>query len=284
MDNHIMGLMGLSGAQQNLKATNRTQEQKKNLMMRQKAAFIPRRCEVVGCTVTGSDSLSSCAQCKCVFYCGAEHQGADWGRHKKECKHLAKAGLQPIHYRTDEELAKYPIGCFPLASVDLATAHCFMCGAGANEVNLGYTRCCNAVVCDNEHEYEMMSYSRDHCIRSHSRYTTCGSHFSEGHSGDWRTCHDCRNRLSEDTGARTWYSTNGFNITPDSESSFPKGSNLTARCAHKDNGQQCKKRILPGHDQEMMSSNGTGSECMAHMGVGANFFGAGGGANYIHQM
>lgn len=259
MDSH--GFSG--GGSQNLQATNRTQEQSMNLLKRQKASFIPRRCEVVGCTVTDSESLSSCAQCKCVFYCCVEHQRADWGRHKKECKHLAKVGLQPVHYRTDEELAKYPIGCFPLPSVDLATAHCFICGAGANEVNLGYTECCNAVACDNEHEYEMMSYSRDHCIRSHSRYTTCGSHFGEGHSGDWRECHDCSHLLSPATGARSWYSTNGFNITPGNESSFPKGSNLTLQCSHKGNdGQQCKRRILPGHEAEMMSSGG--SKCLGH--------------------
>ena len=89
---------------------------------------------------------------------------------------------------TDEELQKFPIGCFPLEDVDLNTSSCFVCGATSKEVNLEYTDCCNAVVCDNEHEYEMMSYSRDHCLRSHLRYTMCGFHKNEGHSGDWRQC------------------------------------------------------------------------------------------------
>jgi len=255
---------GLVGGGDHLRPTARTAEQKEQLRLRQKAAFVPRRCEVVGCTITEIAALSSCAQCKCVSYCSLAHQKQDWPRHKTECKHVAKAALQAIHYRTDEELAKYPLGCFPLPDVDLSAAQCFMCGAGATEVNLGYTRCCHAVVCDNEHEYQMMSYSRDHCARSHARYTTCGSHESEGHSGaDWRTCRPCLTStggIDARTGTRSWYSTNGFNVTPAFEDQLPKGSNFTYKCAD----SSCKTRILPGHETE------TGSRtCMTHVSPGS---------------
>jgi hypothetical protein len=258
------GFQGHDGGE--LQKTNRSHASKMRLRKRQKAAYIPRRCEIIGCTVVDSDSLSGCAQCKCVFYCSPEHQREDWERHKKECKHLARVQLHPIHYRTDEELEKFPIGCFPLEDVDLETSSCSLCGATSKEVNLGYTRCCNAVVCDNEHENQMMSYSRDHCIRNHARYTLCGTHSSEGHTGDWRQCQQCDEMFISQTGvARSWYSTNGFNVTPGIETSFPKGSNLTIQCCHKskEDGKQCKLRILPGHDGEAMTSEG--SECMAHM-------------------
>ena len=235
------------GHPSDLKSTNRTQASTDRLKKRQKAAFVPRRCEVEGCTVSEQSELSACSRCKCVFYCSQEHQMQDWDRHKKECKHLKKSGLHALHYNNAEEEAKYPIGCFPLEDVDLATAQCFQCGAGADEVNLGYTQCCNAVVCDNEHEYQMMSYSRNHCIRNHARYTTCASHDNEGHDADdWRTCVECENSDSQPVNTRSWYTTNGFNITPASETSFKKGSMLTYKCEK----SSCKTRILPGHETE----------------------------------
>jgi hypothetical protein len=37
--------------------------------------------------VPGGATLRACARCKRVHYCGAEHQRADWARHKAaECK------------------------------------------------------------------------------------------------------------------------------------------------------------------------------------------------------
>ncbi len=259
---------GLDGGTE-VQETNRSSASNTRLYMRQKGVYIPRRCEIEGCTVVNSDSLSRCGQCKCVFYCSPDHQREDWDRHKKECKHLARVQLEPIPFSTVEELEKFPIDCFPLEDVDLEASSCFVCGATSNEVNLGYTDCCNAVVCDNEHEYKMCSYSRDHCKRSHSRYTTCGSHKNEGHSGDWRQCQQCDERLNDEPGVRSWYNTNAFNVTPALETSFPKGSTLTKQCCHQseEDGSRCKKRILPGHDGELTSfrqDQAGGSECMAH--------------------
>ena len=55
--------------------------------------------------------------------------------------------------------------------------------------------CCGQVVCNREDEYQMFSYSREFCDRSHRRYTTCGKHDSERHSGDWRECKICVDEL-----------------------------------------------------------------------------------------
>lgn len=35
------------------------------------------------CTVCGTETTKTCSRCKTVFYCGAEHQKADWKRHSK---------------------------------------------------------------------------------------------------------------------------------------------------------------------------------------------------------
>jgi len=32
-----------------------------------------------------TEGLLACAQCKCTFYCAAEHQKQDWSKHKLEC-------------------------------------------------------------------------------------------------------------------------------------------------------------------------------------------------------
>jgi hypothetical protein len=44
-------------------------------------------CAFSGCTRLGA-KLKVCARCRRVAYCGAEHQAADWKRHKRqdECK------------------------------------------------------------------------------------------------------------------------------------------------------------------------------------------------------
>ncbi|KDO32038.1 hypothetical protein SPRG_03255 [Saprolegnia parasitica CBS 223.65] len=246
-----------------LKPTRRTPASEARLELRQSQMFVPRRCEVVGCDRA---DVKHCAKCRCVFYCGREHQLQDWPRHKIDCKHIASLGLSGIPYNEADELRKYPIGCFPVEASDLET--CFVCGAGENEVNLGTTECCGLTVCDNEHEYQMMSYSRTHCMRSHNRYTTCGSHANEGHGhSDWRTCPhvDCaQQRESPDDeqgggGGRSWYSTNGFNSTPMLGSSIPKGSMITGKCA------TCPRRLLSGWEGVTMSRAGTQcTRCSAH--------------------
>lgn len=228
-----------------IKTTNRSTASKRRLQEKQSAMWIPRRCEFPGCDKTGSDDLSYCQKCRCAFYCSVEHQKAQWPTHKLECKHMARKGITAVHYTTEEELRKFPIGCFPLSDEACAALPeaCFVCGATEEEVNLGKTRCCNMWVCDNEHEYQMMSYSRDHCIRSHDRYTMCSTHSQNRHHGDWRTCTDCSGAQGSYNGSgRDWHSTNGFNITPGLTHVYPQGSSLTVKCS------ACPRRILEGHD------------------------------------
>jgi hypothetical protein len=219
------------------------------LIKKQGAVFVPQRCEVKGCDKTG-DEVRKCGSCKLVFYCGKEHQTQDWSHHKLDCKHLKSSELRRRYFSTAEELEKFPIGCFPLSAPEPeATLKCFICGAGQDEVKLGFTECCNASVCDNEEEYVMFSYSRDLCKRSHSRYTSCGFHHTEGHEGDWRVCSKCPNS-GEGGNSRSWYATNGFNVTPVLEADIPQGSHITKPC------DGCKRRITPGHDGETCHPDG----------------------------
>lgn len=226
-------------------STKRNVESQKKLVKKQGAILVPKRCEFEGCEKTGAIvTKGACSGCRMVFYCGREHQKADWARHKKDCKHLSKSGLRRKYFEPVKELAKYPIGCFPLPDPQQdAPLACFVCGATPDEVNIGFTECCNVPVCDNEEEYEMFSFSRDHCMRSHSRYTACAFHFNEGHtSNDWRTCGQCKNNFEQDGAARSWFSTNGFCVTPGLETSLPQGSYITQPCS------KCNGRITPGHD------------------------------------
>ena len=42
---------------------------------------------VIGrCHVCAKDSGGQCSSCFQIFYCGPEHQKADWKRHKKQCR------------------------------------------------------------------------------------------------------------------------------------------------------------------------------------------------------
>eukprot|EP00455_Lapot_gusevi_P031488 TRINITY_DN3415_c0_g1_i1.p1 TRINITY_DN3415_c0_g1~~TRINITY_DN3415_c0_g1_i1.p1 ORF type:complete len:171 (+),score=42.60 TRINITY_DN3415_c0_g1_i1:69-581(+) len=41
-----------------------------------------------GATAQGA-ALQRCAGCKCVFYCGQDHQKADWKAHKTLCKQIS---------------------------------------------------------------------------------------------------------------------------------------------------------------------------------------------------
>lgn len=252
------------------KVTQRTPKQSARLEKKksQKCFFIPLRCEVHGCSKTGRDTISMrCARCECVYYCGKDHQVQDWPRHKQECKYLKKCGLKPRSYDTSEELEKYPIGCFPLVDTPRSSSSksssviCFVCGATSEQADIGFTDCCNLPVCDNEHEYQLMSYSRDFCKRSHRSYTACSYHHHNEHSGnDWRTCSECNEMEvhhvqgnGPDILVRPFSLTNRFNVTPALESQLPQGSFLTQPC----DNPGCKNRIFPGFDALSHKPDGT---------------------------
>jgi len=229
-----------------VKTTQRSDKHEQRLERKMQYYFVPRRCEVAGCDKVDGD-VNTCGRCKAVFYCGKEHQQADWDRHKKECKFLAKHPVaRPKPFSPTESLQKYPIGCYPFENA--TNERCSICGSTAAEVQLGYTECCNIRVSDNAHEYQMFSYDRSHCMRSHDRYTACASHCHEGHSGDWRECAECN---SLDCGARRWHATNAFSLVPPlAHMACPQGSFITQEC------YQCHSRIHNGFDGCSMSYEG----------------------------
>ena len=65
------------------------------------------------------------------------------------------------------------------------------CGLCGKTKNLTKTACCDQWICDDEANYVMFSYARNSCSRNHRRYTLCGYHHAEGHSGDWAECPKC---------------------------------------------------------------------------------------------
>ena len=84
------------------------------------------------------------------------------------------------------------------------------CGLCGKTTNLTRTDCCGNWICDDEHTYVLFSYARNSCHRNHSRYTLCSFHHNEGHSGDWKTCEECRS--SFETEMYVWYGTNEYNF------------------------------------------------------------------------
>lgn len=223
--------------------THRTERHEQRLHKKLRSIWIPKRCEVEGCDKNGDDDLRRCVRCKCVYYCCRSHQTRDWDHRKIECKFLAKklTDVRPKAFRTEDDLKDHPIGCYPFQSV--SAEKCMVCGAAATEVKLGHTPCCNIFVCDNEHEYEMLSESKEHCLRSHKRFTACHRHYEEKHEGkDWRECVICNEIDYAGATTQSYHSTNHFSVLPPLEKFLPVGSFLTFPC------QGCKQRVLPGHD------------------------------------
>jgi len=205
------------------------------------------------------------------MYCGVACQRADWPRHKVECGHLRGLGLVGLPFDPVEELAHYPLGTqvgkeqssddeeadedeeededeeadeeedegYPIGPDD----RCGLCGARENLVR---TECCNNILCDESDNYELFSYSRAFCARSHQRYTTCCNHYTEDHGqGDWRSCAKCAAGTvgggtvdGDGRPVRSWFGTNGYNFTP--ATTFPPGSMITTSCG------ACGRRVETG--------------------------------------
>jgi len=84
---------------------------------------------------------------------------------------------------------------------------CILCG---KKTKLVKTECCKQWICDDEDKYQLFSYSTVSCSRNHRRYTVCGYHHTEEHSGKWQTCDKCKNEI--DTEMYVWYGTNEYNF------------------------------------------------------------------------
>jgi hypothetical protein len=238
--------------------------QQKRWERRHRVLFVPKRCEVAGCSAVGA-AVKRCAHCRCVFYCGREHQQADWARHKVrsqrsavdralllrrgkltralgcrqvDCAHVATLLLEPVRYDVAAELAARPLGSAPrdcaglpgAAAAPDAPPRCSLCGG---TTRLQRTRCCNSWVCDDGGDGR-----HDPCARNHNRFTLCAQHSeSRGHtsSADWRACTQC----ATFSGDLRWRSCNGHNVAP---LTLPQATPLTQPCS------QCGGRIFRGFE------------------------------------
>jgi len=86
------------------------------------------------------------------------------------------------------------------------------CGLCGKTRSLTRTECCGQWICDDEHKYVLFSYAHTSCFRNHRRYTLCGYHSAEEHTGDWRECQRCRNEIQ--TEMYVYYGTNEPRWTP----------------------------------------------------------------------
>lgn len=84
------------------------------------------------------------------------------------------------------------------------------CGLCGKTGNLTKTECCDQWICDDADQYVLFSYAQNSCYRNHDRYTLCSYHYHEEHSGDWKTCPECRE--SFDTEMYVYYGTNEYNF------------------------------------------------------------------------
>ena len=84
------------------------------------------------------------------------------------------------------------------------------CGLCGNKKKLAKTECCDRWICDDEDKYVMFSYTRNSCSRNHRRFTLCGFHHVEGHTGRWQDCKKCREEFETETYVH--YGTNEYNF------------------------------------------------------------------------
>jgi len=84
------------------------------------------------------------------------------------------------------------------------------CGLCGKTGNLTKTECCDQWICDDADQYVMFSYAQNSCYRNHDRYTLCSYHYHEEHSGDWKTCPECKEAF--DTEMYVYYGTKEYNF------------------------------------------------------------------------
>lgn len=250
--------------------------------------WYPKRCEYDNCTNDSVDlnELKMCASCSMVVYCSKEHQRDDWDIHKKDCKVFRRLNIQACFYIDAVILVKYPLlvnnatdtttmnpttgtqeqdddddeetndACDDDDEADASIDEndtCKLCSKGWSDVRLKRTYCCKQVVCNNEDEYQMFSYSRQFCNRSHSRYTLCGYHGNERECKkhrDWRLCTECvkcddPTRVAD----KLWRGLNSYNIYPMLAKDVPRHS-LCETCS------KCQKKFISGVEGSTHSREG----------------------------
>lgn len=118
------------------------------------------------------------------------------------------------------------------------------CGLCRKTTKLTTTECCSQWVCDDEDQYVLFSFARNSCYRNHRRYTLCGYHYDEGHTGKWQDCSECQG--SFETELYVHYGTNEYNFE---KLSNPPGYEPT-KCA------KCGKVIKLGEDGYSVNDKG----------------------------
>lgn len=87
-----------------------------------------------------------------------------------------------------------------------------ICGICAKKKKLVKTDCCKNWICNDEDKYVIFSYAKNSCSRNHRRFTLCGYHNTEGHSGKWQSCKKCFDSFKHELEMYVWYGTNGYNF------------------------------------------------------------------------
>jgi hypothetical protein len=85
-----------------------------------------------------------------------------------------------------------------------------VCGLCGKADRLTRTECCGNWICDDEDEYVLFSHARNSCYRNHRRYTLCGYHRAEEHTGSWKSCSACREEF--ETELYVHFATNEYNF------------------------------------------------------------------------
>ena len=86
------------------------------------------------------------------------------------------------------------------------------CGLCGKSTKLTKTDCCDQWICDDEGKYILFSFARNSCFRNHRRYTLCGYHHAEEHSGNWKGCAVCRADFEPKAEIYVYYGTNEYNF------------------------------------------------------------------------
>ena len=66
------------------------------------------------CAVCGKEATRKCVQCYERFYCGPDHQAADWPKHKAHCaQHMEGFGNNQVDGRKWQKAQKEDKGKYP---------------------------------------------------------------------------------------------------------------------------------------------------------------------------
>lgn len=148
------------------------------------------------------------------YFCCREHQLNAWPKHKSLCKIYAASKDRDKALPAPESFCGI---CGLKASKQKLTSTdwCVVCASSRAD-----SHSCGQAICDDHDKYQLYSYARTSCARNHARFTICGAHHAEEHSGRWQDCDDCRTARTsvEDY---VWRATNHFNFLEDRLSDPP---------------------------------------------------------------